>query len=210
MRYESAKTASGNVGVSYESQEAANAQAASMDANDNKNCVGCSHCSNCSYCSYCSHCSNCSHCSDCLYCSDCSDCSDCWHCSCCLHYSYCTDCSHGSHGSHCSHCAHCTDCSYCSYCSQCSHCSGILKWTGERTERLLAINGLQWPLATNGKQIQIGCECHAVDEWESFDDYRIVRMAGKDSLRFWREFKPTVMAMARYRASLSSRPQERK
>jgi hypothetical protein len=26
-------------------------------------------------------------------------------------------------------------------------------------------------------------------------------MSGKDALRFWQEFKPTVLAMARYRAT---------
>jgi hypothetical protein len=75
-----------------------------------------------------------------------------------------------------------------------------MRWKGGNAEKLLAINGLRWPVATDGKHIQIGCECHAVNEWLAFDDAQIVKMDGKDALRFWRDFKPTVMAMARYRA----------
>ncbi len=45
MRFESAQTARGNIGVSYVSQEKANEQAQEMDAN---NCVYCSGCSDCS------------------------------------------------------------------------------------------------------------------------------------------------------------------
>ena len=141
MKYKSAPTPMGNVGVSDENQEAADAQAAAMDVGNNRGCVGCSYCS---------------------YCSGCSDCSG---------------------------------------CSYCSDCSGILRWYGGNAEKLLAINGLRWPVTTDGKKIQIGCECHTVDEWEGFDDARISQMSGKDALRFWQEFKPTVLAMARYQAT---------
>ena len=41
MRYESAKTPMGNVGVSYHSQLLADAQAATMDAGNNRNCYDC-------------------------------------------------------------------------------------------------------------------------------------------------------------------------
>ena len=47
MRYESAKTEKGNVGVSYDSQEAADLQAAAMDKNGCSGCTGCSVCSDC-------------------------------------------------------------------------------------------------------------------------------------------------------------------
>ena len=69
-RYESIKTPMGNIGASYESQSAADAQAAEMDKNDNRNCI------NCSVCSDCSDCSDCSGCSDCSRCSRCSDIED--------------------------------------------------------------------------------------------------------------------------------------
>ena len=174
MKYKSAPTPMGNVGVSYENQEAADAQAAAMDVGNNRGCFGCSCCSDCSCCS------GCSGCFGCFGCSDCSGCSGCFGCS------YCSDCS---------------NCARCSYCSGCSDCSSIIRWRGGKAEKLLAINGLRWPVTTDGKKIQIGCECHTVDEWEGFDDARINQMSGKDALRFWQEFKLTVLAMARYRAT---------
>ncbi len=77
IRYESAKTERGNIGVSYSSQEDAYAQAREMDE---RNCSGCTNCTNCAYCSGCTNCSYCISCSDCTHCSDCSGCygySDC-------------------------------------------------------------------------------------------------------------------------------------
>ena len=65
MRYESEKSAKGNVGVSYVSQSEADEQAKEMDKN------------NCTYCISCTYCRNCSDCSDCSGCSDCSDCISC-------------------------------------------------------------------------------------------------------------------------------------
>lgn len=47
MRYESSKTARGNVGVSYTSQQAAEDQAAQMDA---ANCTRCMDCMDCMRC----------------------------------------------------------------------------------------------------------------------------------------------------------------
>ncbi len=44
MRYESKKTAKGNIGVSYISQELADVQADQMDAN---NCTDCTDCTDC-------------------------------------------------------------------------------------------------------------------------------------------------------------------
>ena len=110
MSFKSEKTPMGNIGFSYESQELADAQAAQMDANENKNCFNCSGCSRCSGCSDCSDCSGCSRCSGCSGCSDCSDCSGCSRCSRC---------------SGCSGCSGCSDCSGCSRCSGCYDCSSV-------------------------------------------------------------------------------------
>ena len=171
MRYESKITEKGNVGVSFSSQEAADLQAAEMDKNG---CSYCSSCSGCSDCSYCSGCSDCSYCSSCSGCSGCSDCSD---------------------------CSNCSNCYGCSYCSSCSSCSGIIGWKGGEAEKLIALNGLTWPVSTDGKKIQIGCQCHSVADWEAVDDKRINSMDTK-ALEFWKAFKSTIMAMAAYRASL--------
>jgi len=183
MLYKSAKTEKGNVGISYESQSLADAQAREMDAGNNVNCYDCSNCSdcfNCSNCSDCFNCFNCYNCSDCFNCSNCSDCLNCFNCY---------------------NCSNCFNCSNCSGCSGCSNCSGILKWNGPKTDKLLALNGLRWPVATNGTHIQIGCQQHSVGAWASFSDTDISKMSD-NALKFWRQFKPTIMAMAAYRASL--------
>ena len=56
MRYESTKTEKGNVGVSYDSQEAADLQAVAMDEN------GCRDCTDCDDCARCVRCANCARC----------------------------------------------------------------------------------------------------------------------------------------------------
>ena len=176
MSYESQKTPRGNVGVSCISQAVADAQAAKMDAN---------------YCSDCSNCTDCYCCSNCTDCSNCSNCSGCSNCYCCC-YCYCCYC--------CSNCSNCYCCCYC--CSNCSNCSGVLGWTKGKTEKLISINGLRWPVASDGIRIQIGCQNHTVEEWEGFSDERISVM-DRQALEFWAQFKPTIMAMAKYRATLN-------
>jgi len=177
MRYESVITKNGNVGVSYNSQSAAEAQAVKMEVNGCSRCSGCSDCYSCYGCSDCSRCSGCSGCYGCSRCSRCSRCSDC---------SDCSDC-YGCYG--------------CYSCYGCSDCSGILVWRGPKAEKLIAINGLIWPVTTDGINIQIGCQQHTVEDWQVFDDARIGRMDSR-ALEFWKQFKATVLAMAEYRRSL--------
>ena len=120
MRYESTKTEKGNVGVSYDSQEAADLQAEVMDKNG---CHGC------------------------------------------------TDC-HGCHG-----------------------------WKGGPAKALLSLNGLRWPVSTDGKSIQIGCQHHSVDEWRAFDDRVIARM-DEEALTFWKKYKLVVLDLAEVRKNM--------
>lgn len=80
MRYESKKTAKGNIGVSSYSQELADAQAAEMDAN------------NCTYCTYCTDCTDCVDCVGCVRCVDCVDCVDCVRCVGCVDCVGCDEC----------------------------------------------------------------------------------------------------------------------
>ena len=186
MRYESAKTEKGNVGVSYDSQEAADLQAAAMDKN------GCSGCSDCSRCHGCSDCSRCSGCTDCSGCYNCSDCSDC---------SRCSDCSDCSRCSRCSGCSGCSGCRYCRYCHGCTDTQGTLRWKGGPAKALLSLNGLRWPVSTDGKSIQIGCQHHSVDEWRAFDDWVIAKM-DSDALDFWKKYKLVVLGLAEVRKSM--------
>ena len=77
MMYESKKTERGNVGVSYESQEAADKQARTMDEN---NCTGCIGCTDCRRCTGCTDCMGCMGCTDCMGCRRCIGCTDCTGC----------------------------------------------------------------------------------------------------------------------------------
>ena len=129
MRYESTKTEKGNVGVSYESQTAADMQAKQMDENGNINCSGCSGCSGC------------------------------------------------------------TD------------TQGTLRWKGGPAKALLSLNGLRWPVSTDGKSIQIGCQHHSVDEWRAFDDRVIARM-DSGALNFWKKYKLVVLGLAEVRKNM--------
>ena len=150
MKYESAKTEKGNIGVSYDSQEAADLQAASMDENG---------------------------CIDCTDCIDCIDCTDC-------HY--------------------CTGCYYCTGCSGCTGCTdtqGALRWNGEQAKALLSINGLRWPVSTDGKSIQIGGKHHSVEDWRAFDD-RVIAKMDLDALEFWKAHKDMVLGLAEVRKNM--------
>ena len=132
MRYESAKTPRGNIGVSYESQAAADLQAVQMDEN-------------------------------------------------------------GCHG--------CTSCTDCTGCTDCTNTKGALRWNGEPAKNLLSLNGLRWPVSTDGKSIQIGCQHHSVDEWRAFDDRAIARM-GSGALEFWKAHKETILSLAEVRKNM--------
>lgn len=216
MKYESAKTEKGNVGVSYESQTAADLQAKQMDENGNTNCYNCSDCSDCSYCSDCSRCTGCSRCSRCSGCSDCFDCSDCYRCSGCTGCRHCTGCTGCTdcHGctrctgctdcfdcSDCTGCRYCTGCTGCRYCTGCTNTQGALRWNGAPAKALLSINGLRWPVSTDGKSIQIGCQHHSVDEWRAFDD-RVIASMDDAALEFWKKYKLVVLDLAEVRKDM--------
>ena len=120
MKYESAKTPRGNIGVSYKSQAAADLQAVQMDENG---------------------------------CHDCTD------------------------------------------------TQGALRWNGEPAKNLLSLNGLRWPVSTDGKSIQIGCQHHSVDEWRAFDD-RVIAKMGSGALDFWKKYKLVVLDLAEVRKNM--------
>jgi carbonic anhydrase/acetyltransferase-like protein (isoleucine patch superfamily) len=43
--------------------------------------------------------------------------------------------------------------------------------------------------------IQIGCQCHTKDAWWRFTDEEIFAMDGRDGLKWWRKWKPILMAI---------------
>ena len=138
MIYESAKTAKGNVGVSYASQEAADLQAKKLDANGNTNCYNCTGCDGCTGCRY---------------------------------------------------------------CTNCTDTQGALGWNGEPAKNLLSLNGLRWPVRTDGKSIQIGCQHHSVDEWRAFDD-RVIAKMDEEALTFWKWHKDMILSLAEVRETM--------
>jgi uncharacterized protein YjbI with pentapeptide repeats len=72
------------------------------------------------------------------------------------------------------------------------------KWSGGITinRAPLQLNGLHWMVYILDDHMQIGCELHTLAEWAAFDDSRIVEMDGKDALRFWRNHKASLLALA--------------
>ena len=171
MKYKSAKTPKGNMGVSFKSQEAADAQAAEMDAGGNRNCSDCSGCSGCTGCTRCSGCSGCSDCSDCSRCTRCSDCT------------------------RCTRCMDCMDCMDCTRCTDCTDCTGVLQWTGPKASSLLALNGLYWSVAFSKTHLQIGCQNHKISSWEKFDDATISEM-DSNALSFWGSHGSLILLIA--------------
>ena len=66
--------------------------------------------------------------------------------------------------------------------------------TGVKTKTIKQISGLHYHVFILDNHIKIGCELYTVDEWRNFNDYEILKMDGKEALRFWRENKKIVMS----------------
>ena len=61
----------------------------------------------------------------------------------------------------------------------------------------IEISGLFYRVFVLEKHMQIGCELHSLADWKAFKDRRIVKMDGKDALKFWRENKAKLLAFAK-------------
>ena len=108
---------------------------------------------------------------------------------------YCENCPN------CINCIGCTNCEGCSYCIRCTNiCSSQLVngWKFGTATNVISLNGLYWPVATNGTRIQIGCKNHTLREWETFTDIEIRNMAPR-ALSFWITNKDNILALARTR-----------
>ena len=49
-----------------------------------------------------------------------------------------------------------------------------------------------YPVTYTAEVMQIGCQCHKLEDWWSFDDARIIEMEGKTALNWWRTWKPIL------------------
>ena len=70
-----------------------------------------------------------------------------------------------------------------------------MMWHGQPASNLLSINGLRWPVSTDGQSIQIGCKHHSVEEWRSFDESVIASM-NRHALGVYKAYRDTVLALA--------------
>ena len=71
------------------------------------------------------------------------------------------------------------------------------KWRGLVINKCpIQIYGLHWAITILDEHMQIGCELHSLAEWSAFDDKRICSM-DRSALRFWRENKDALLAMAK-------------
>ena len=77
----------------------------------------------------------------------------------------------------------------------------MLRWDGAPAKGLLALNGLCWPVSTDGKSLQIGCQHHSVNEWREFDDQRIAQM-DEEALVFWNQYKDVILRLAEVRKNV--------
>ena len=49
-----------------------------------------------------------------------------------------------------------------------------------------------YPVTYTAEVMQIGCQCHKLEDWWSFSDARIIEMEGKTALKWWRTWKPIL------------------
>ena len=64
------------------------------------------------------------------------------------------------------------------------------------TRTPVIIDGLRWGVTIIDGHIKIGCQFHGIGAWSAFDDAAIAAMDGRGALRFWREHKAVIMALA--------------
>ena len=50
----------------------------------------------------------------------------------------------------------------------------------------------KYPITYTAEVLQIGCQCHDIQEWWGFDDQIILEMDGKCALKFWRKYKEFI------------------
>jgi carbonic anhydrase/acetyltransferase-like protein (isoleucine patch superfamily) len=70
-------------------------------------------------------------------------------------------------------------------------CTGILKNKND----CISIAGERYILTITPEHIRIGCRCHTREEWWGFTDTEILKMDGKDGLKWWKTWKPIIMSI---------------
>ena len=65
------------------------------------------------------------------------------------------------------------------------------------TQAPLQLLGLRYFVLILDEHIKIGCELHETRAWANFWDRDILEMDGKTGLKWWREHKGTILALAK-------------
>ena len=73
--------------------------------------------------------------------------------------------------------------------------SGDAWVSGDARVSPIFISSLRYPITITDKHIRIGCKFHSFEDWEEFDDKRILEMEGKQSLKWWKVHKPLIMGI---------------
>ena len=65
----------------------------------------------------------------------------------------------------------------------------------------IQIIGLRYFTVIFDEHMEIGCEKHSFHEWSEFTDDQILKMDGKDALRFWNDNKHQLLAYCEMKSS---------
>ena len=68
---------------------------------------------------------------------------------------------------------------------------------GKVSKGPLEISGSAYYVTLWEGAIQIGCEFHLTKEWNKYTDKEIIKMDGKDALKWWKVWKPILMNIAK-------------
>lgn len=66
------------------------------------------------------------------------------------------------------------------------NCAGDRKYI-----KSLFVSGA-YPITYTARNLQIGCENHAIEKWWDFSDSQILEMEGDKALKFWRKYKEFI------------------
>ena len=68
---------------------------------------------------------------------------------------------------------------------------------GKVSKGPLEISGSAYYVTLWEGALQIGCEFHLTKEWNKYTDKEIIKMDGKDALKWWKVWKPILMNIAK-------------
>lgn len=70
-------------------------------------------------------------------------------------------------------------------------CGGVIK----SKKDCVNIISEKYNITIMPEHLQIGCQCHSKEDWWGFSDRKILAMDGRSGLRWWKKWKPILMAI---------------